>query len=278
MFQGLLKLFLTISEIQVRSVRDLKIWLEQVAHIFLPSFRRDHFQQFSPRDVFIGFHEDAPASVLIRLSKESDNAKIVEEAKAIFLECATPDAISRLSETMLDPDEKIRLSEIYYSLQKSCLAEAIQYYSDNNSLIQVTTFSRLLTTEGKDDICLRLKKDFDDIQMITLQQINTEEQFSNKVHFFLESCLNSGIQKILIVQGLVNPDTNQSLIECARYAILNQVQLFADKIPSASFCIVLVLQVPRICGGFFSGFPGTRWKALHIDELCGDPNSMNVAG
>jgi hypothetical protein len=48
------------------------------------------FAQFSPFDVFVGYHEDAPASICL---KYQDNA--VEEAKTVFLQCATPDAISR---------------------------------------------------------------------------------------------------------------------------------------------------------------------------------------
>jgi hypothetical protein len=46
--------------------------------------------QFSPCDVFVGYHEDAPASICLVYQ---DNA--LEKAKTIFLRCATPDAISR---------------------------------------------------------------------------------------------------------------------------------------------------------------------------------------
>jgi hypothetical protein len=49
------------------------------------------FSQFSPCDVFVGYHEDAPASICLVYQ---DNA--LEKAKTIFLRCATPDAISRL--------------------------------------------------------------------------------------------------------------------------------------------------------------------------------------
>jgi hypothetical protein len=50
------------------------------------------FSQFSPCDVFVGYHEDAPASICLVYQ---DNA--LEKAKTIFLRCATPDAISRFS-------------------------------------------------------------------------------------------------------------------------------------------------------------------------------------
>ena len=190
------------------------------------------------------------------------------------MECATPDAISRLSETRLDPEEKFKLSEVFYSLQKDSLADAIGSYSGQSSLIQVTTFSRLLTDGTRKEICRRLNRAQSDIEIITLQQINTEEQFTERIRIFLEMSQHSRTHKVLIVQGQVNPETPHSLVECTRYSILNQVQQHKG---AKRFCIMLVLQVPRICGGFFSGFPGMQWKALHIDELCGDPNNMTVA-
>jgi hypothetical protein len=247
------------------------------SEVDLPPYKRNqHFQQFSPGDVFIGYHNDAPASIVLRLNKDDDESSaqnIFEKAKLIFLETATPDAISRISETKLCLEEKKQLSEGFYNLSKNSLAEVIENYSQDNRLLQVTTFSRLLTEGGKKEICQRLNKDYKDIQLLSLQQINTEEQFSKRVANFLDDCQSSAQKKVLIIQTQVNPNTANSLVECTRYSILNQVQLKK----SSSFSIILVLQVPRIMGGFFSGFPGIQWKAVHIDELCGDPNNIQLA-
>ena len=124
---------------------------------------------------------------------------------------------------------------------------------------------RCLTDDGKIDICKNLNLDENDVQILPLQQINTEEQFSKSV------CKMRRTQRrFLIVQAQVNPEMPNSLIECTRYLILNQGEQHKETM-SSLFCIILLLQVPRILGGFFSGFPGYQWKALHIDELCGDP-------
>ena len=90
-------------------MKELKTWLETVSQVDVPSFRKSHFKQFTPSDVFIGYHDDAPASIVLRLGKESEASKekIIEQAKIIFLECATPDAISRLSETRLHQGSKL---------------------------------------------------------------------------------------------------------------------------------------------------------------------------
>ena len=61
---------------------ELKKWLDSVAKVDLPAFRRTHFQQFTPSDVFIGYHDDAPASIVLRLGKEGKVDNIVE--KVIF--------------------------------------------------------------------------------------------------------------------------------------------------------------------------------------------------
>ena len=263
------------SDNQKKAVEELKTWLEKVSKVDLPLYRTAQFEQFTPSDVFIGYHNDAPASVVLRLGTECES--VIDNAKAIFLECATPDAISRLSETSLSLEEQKKVSELFYGLRKNSLFEAIQNYSIKYPFIQVTTFSRLLTEGGKKNICQNLNRNPDDIQMLDLQQINTQDQFSKRINRFLEMCEKSKRQKILIIQAQVKPGTLHNLVECTRYSILNQFQQHGNI--SHRFCIILVLQVPRVRGGFFlfTGFPGTQWKALHIDELCGDHNTAVMA-
>ncbi len=86
---------------QLEAVKKIKNWLDAVSNVILPPFRRQHFQQFSPSDVFIGYHEDAPASIFLRNCNIANDDDIVERAKQVFLQCATPDAISRCFELKL---------------------------------------------------------------------------------------------------------------------------------------------------------------------------------
>ena len=194
-----------------------------------------------------------------------------------------------MSETSLSEVEKRRISETFYGLQKESLADVIRSHgSGSNRLLQITTFSRLLTEGGRQKIWQELGQLSEDVQIITLQQITTEEQFAKRVNHFLRGhAADAGSlehPRVLIVQGQITPDTPHSLVESVRYAILNQIQqqqLTWDNnkhAPLPPFCIALVLQVPRCHGGLFSGFPGVQWRALHVDELCGDPNQLNVAG
>ncbi len=185
----------------------------------------------------------------------------------------------RLSETSLDEEEKRNISEIFYGLHKENLASVIRYYALEHNLLQITTFSRLLTEGGRLRLCQDLGMAPVDLQMITLQQINTEEQLAKRVGHFFDACAekNTAGQRVLIVQGQVTPETPASLVECVRYSILNQMQQQQQHMTS-QLCVALVLQVPRYHGGFFAGFPGTRWTAFHIDELCGDQHGLNIEG
>ena len=84
---------LFLAERQLQAVSDIKMWLEDVSKVILPQYRRQHFKQYSPSDVFIGYHDDAPASVCLRYFHEGDGFLV--QAKRTFLQCATPDAVSR---------------------------------------------------------------------------------------------------------------------------------------------------------------------------------------
>jgi hypothetical protein len=86
--------FFYSTDKQLQSVAELKGWLGRVSQVDRPTFMgvRQHFQQFTPGDVFIGYNDDAPASIVLRLGKQvgADAETIVDRAKSIFLECATP--------------------------------------------------------------------------------------------------------------------------------------------------------------------------------------------
>jgi hypothetical protein len=108
---------------------------------------------------------------------------------------------------------------------------------------------------------------------MNLQQVSTEEQFSKRIKQFLELCDRQQEHQVLIIQGQVSPQTPDGLIECIHYAILNISQCFLEQ----RFCILLVLQVRQINGGFFSGFPNSKWRALHIDELAGGQVGLTMS-
>ena len=266
-----------LSPAQNDLVQKLKQWIDSFSQVKFQQHERK--QQFVAQDVFIGFHSDALASLVLRVSKylESDN-DVIEAAKKLLLNVAAPDAIARLSETNLDGKETEEICGLYYKSHFATLADSIRACAFENKqtsdieipMLFITTQSRLLTKEGKDSLenSLRIP-----VKILPLQQMNTEKQFQDKVKEFLTT---KGPKVLLVQAQLLNQDEG-SLIDCARFVIQNQISGNISNSDNQNCCIAIVLQTPRIRGGgTFVGLPGHPWQAFHVDELRGDPNKLVI--
>lgn len=82
--------------------------------------------QYCPADVFIGYHSDTCASVILQVMERPKEAMelsdpqrlLLEEAKLILLNCATPDAVVRLDSSALSSVESEHLARVYFEEQK----------------------------------------------------------------------------------------------------------------------------------------------------------------
>ncbi len=114
-------------------VEKLEQWVQSFIsargkHSIAPQARR-----YLPADAFIGYHSDTCASVVVQVTEQlkgqeiSDPRKVIlDEAKLILLDCATPDAVVRLDCTSLSNVESDHLSRVYFEDQKhSSLADFI---------------------------------------------------------------------------------------------------------------------------------------------------------
>ncbi|RWS18650.1 E3 ubiquitin-protein ligase RNF213-like protein, partial [Leptotrombidium deliense] len=96
-----------LQEWQKSIVQELTQWAEEFADVKAPQFLARH--KYSPVDVFIGYHSDACASVVLQAVERQGPGdltgelyhRVSEEAKLILLDCATPDAVVRLTTSTL---------------------------------------------------------------------------------------------------------------------------------------------------------------------------------
>ena len=139
-------------------------------------------------------------------------------------------------------------------------------------LVKVTTHSRLLTTSSLSDLGRRIGASPDSITLLTLQQFKTEEEFRKKAGAFFEGVKspNQLSRKILIAQIEAGTSTAGNLVECAKYYLQEMVNT-TDR--NSQFDVFLVVQVPRIAGGCYAGYPGEPWTSVHIDELRSPENT-----
>lgn len=109
---------------QKNIVEELKSWVERFVDVKSEQFVARH--KYSPSEVFIGYHPDACASVVLQVTESLGHSisadelyqKVSEEAKLILLGCATPDAVVRLDATSLGQFAAQSLSREYYHRQQ----------------------------------------------------------------------------------------------------------------------------------------------------------------
>lgn len=119
---------------QKRIVDELKEWVKLFVSLSSPHTTVGQMHKYQPPDVFIGYHSDTCASVILQVMEklngsleDSDPERaILDEAKAMLLRCATPDSVVRLDCTRLPKVESEHLGRVYFEeLNNSCLADYV---------------------------------------------------------------------------------------------------------------------------------------------------------
>ncbi|KAG2461062.1 R213A ligase, partial [Polypterus senegalus] len=216
---------------QKRIVQELESWVNVFVHVDNQQVNILEKQAYSPSDVFIGYHSDTCASVVLQLAQRLKGnlegfeltKQVLEEAKSILLNCATPDSVVRLSCTALPNVEAEHWLREYFEVQKhSCLADflisqAKQADSCQTVFSEVTTFSRLLTACDVETLGREIGANYK-IELLSLQQFDTEHSFLRKIRYVKRCFLCDGyLNKILIIQSdFENSTQSANLIASAK--------------------------------------------------------------
>uniref|UniRef100_A0AAY5KR03 RING-type E3 ubiquitin transferase n=1 Tax=Esox lucius TaxID=8010 RepID=A0AAY5KR03_ESOLU len=261
---------------------DQKVTVKQLQHwvgefVFLKSPKSKTNYHLAP-DVFIGYHSDTCSSVVLQVTEilkpESDKSdtqrRILDEAKLILLNCATPDSVIRLDETKLSADETEMLTQIYFEQQNHhSLADFIAFHTKQEeqchaNFTEVTTFSRLLTAADIEK--LQNITELCNIKLLSLQQFDTEHSFLKEIRQFLDS---TNADKVLIIQTDYDEDSqSMNILASAKYSSINEINKTKANVDNGRVFVYFVTKLPRIEGGTsYVGFHGGPWKSVHIDDL-----------
>ncbi|XP_043925567.1 E3 ubiquitin-protein ligase RNF213 [Protopterus annectens] len=254
-------------------VQQLEAWVKQFCSVNSAPVP----QNYSPSDVFIGYHSDACASVILqvterlRQSSESSDTpmRILEEAQFVLLNSATPDSVVRLGDNQLDIFTGDELFKEYFVKQKhSSLVDFIHHHThmsqpQHSAFTEVTTFSRLMT--GLDIESLEEVNDIiPNVLVLSLQQFDTEYSFLKSIRNFLENdCGN----KVLIIQSdFEDGYQSTNLIASAKYSAINEINKALRE--EVTIFVYFITKLPRVEGGTsYVGFHGGLWQSVHIDDL-----------
>ncbi|CAJ1060881.1 E3 ubiquitin-protein ligase rnf213-alpha-like isoform X2 [Xyrichtys novacula] len=258
-----------LSDEQKSIVRKLQGWVDD----FVFTSGQHNTKQYVPSDVFVGYHSDTCSSVVLQVTgsdrTETDAQTILDRAKGILLNCATPDSIIRLEKSRLPVEEREHLIKEYAKENMhSSLGDYIIYHKKQLEechffSTEVTTFSRLLTAADTHSLQKKLK--LDNIHLLSLQQFDTEYSFLKKIR----ECLGSTTaDKVLIIQRDFEEDARKrNVFSSAKYAFINEVNKWAST-DNAKPLVYFITKLPRIEGGTsYIGFQGGPWRSVHIDDL-----------
>ncbi|XP_035692571.1 E3 ubiquitin-protein ligase rnf213-alpha-like [Branchiostoma floridae] len=132
--------------------------------------------------------------------------------------------------------------------------------NDDNWEEKVTTHGRLLSRHDLPHLAETLGLREAVVQLLSLQQFDTEQQFSRRIRHFLEQTLAE--EGLLVVQ-CDSGDINSNLIACASYT----VQTERAQTGNLKSSVVFVIQLPRNTRKGFSGLGGGQWLCYHIDDV-----------
>uniref|UniRef100_A0A8C8YXI2 E3 ubiquitin-protein ligase RNF213 n=1 Tax=Prolemur simus TaxID=1328070 RepID=A0A8C8YXI2_PROSS len=262
---------------QKNIVAELETWVAKFIHVKADPFLARH--KYSPSDVFIGYHSDTCASVVLQVTErqgpgdptEELYQKVSTEARRILLDCATPDAVVRLSNSLLGLFAAQSLSQEYYHTQQhSSFADFLQAHLRATHLArhaiftEITTFSRLLTSHDCEALASELAGRAEKPTVLWLQQFDTEHSFLREVR----NCLTCAARcKILIIQTDFEDGVHSAqLIASAKYSAVNEI----NKIQGNEGCVFVyfIAKLSRMGSGTsYVGFHGGLWRSVHIDDL-----------
>lgn len=146
---------------QKRMVEELEKWVQLFVTLSSQHAAAAKTYKYKPPDVFIGYHSDTCASVVLQvIENQKDSLEIsdserrmLDEAKLILLKCATPDSVVRLDSTALPKVESEYLARMYFEEQSnSCLADYILAHTRQEAhscsfFTEVTKFDNFIYTQ-----------------------------------------------------------------------------------------------------------------------------------
>uniref|UniRef100_A0A480YR07 E3 ubiquitin-protein ligase RNF213 n=1 Tax=Sus scrofa TaxID=9823 RepID=A0A480YR07_PIG len=258
-------------------VEDLKGWVEGFIHVKAEQLRAR--PRYSPADVFIGYHSDTCASVVLQAVKrrgpraltEELYQEVLDQAKLALLDCATPDAVVRLNASSLGGFTAKCLSQEYYHRQQhDSFADFLQAQLRPKGqgrravFTEVTTFSRLLTSHDCELLESELKDRALKLTVLSLQQFDTEYAFLKDVRNCLTHPADS---KILIIQTDFEDGVHSAqLIASAKYSAINEINKMQGN--KDSIFVYFITKLSRMASGTsYVGFHGGLWQSVHIDDL-----------
>ncbi|KAL6095331.1 uncharacterized protein ACO6RY_16557 [Pungitius sinensis] len=210
---------------------------------------------------------------------ENEEEEILDIAKCLLLNCATPDAVMRLKYSDLANQEKEKLQRMYFQQQhhhslRNFLEDCLIQHQGSTTFLEVTTFSGLLTRSDVRVVAPALGLQSERTLLLSLHQFDTEVSFCNKIRGFLQDASPS-LHILFIQMDLEESHCRDELIASAKYCTMNYLM----SLEGPTCWVIFIVKVSRIPSkSQYIGFQGGVWHSVHIDDLRdSDDMSLNLS-
>ncbi|XP_075760215.1 E3 ubiquitin-protein ligase RNF213 isoform X4 [Pelodiscus sinensis] len=259
-------------------VEELKKWVDDFIAVDTEKYLRGR-QEYRPSDVFIGYHSDTCASVVLQVTEKLKQQyhldelmpEVQQEAQLVLLNCATPDSVVRLGSSRLSCAADHLANKYFKEQQHTSLGDFLHAHIHAESrhrtiFTEITTFSRLLTATDSEHLKAEVQGKVQNlsIRSWSLQQFDTEHSFLKEIRNFLDS---TDGHKILIIQmDFEEGSQSAQLVASAKYSAVNEINKV--ELGDISVFVYFITKLSRIEGGTsYVGFHGGLWQSVHLDDL-----------
>ncbi|XP_073346346.1 E3 ubiquitin-protein ligase rnf213-beta [Pagrus major] len=211
---------------------------------------------------------------------ENEEDEVLDLAKCLLLNCATPDGVVRLKYSDLAKQEREKLQKMYFQQQhhhslRDFMEDCLTKHQGSSKFLEITTFSSLLTRSDVKVVAHALGLHTDRILLLSLHQFDTEVSFCNKIRGFHQDAGHS-LHILLIQMDLEESQCSDELIASAKYCTMNYLMSLEDQ----TCWVIFIVKVSRIQSqSQYIGFQGGVWHSVHIDDLRDSEDmSLNLLG
>ncbi|ELU10973.1 hypothetical protein CAPTEDRAFT_198285, partial [Capitella teleta] len=230
-------------------------------------------------EIFIGFHEDTIASIILQVCQDIENCDqhareelLMRKCKESLLLTATPDSILRLCELNGDHQESNMLSKVYFEDQPHSSLRAFladqQHEASKPVFARITTYGHLPSGSDRSELAECLEFPLEDLHFMHLTKFDHEQQFSHEVTEYMKHKPQTDKGCILLLL-CKSGQQNAKLIACAQHIIFN------ERVNSCPFHnVYVIVQLSRTSQLPFVGFSGSQWVNFHLDDLIEPTNEI----
>ncbi|XP_052083737.1 E3 ubiquitin-protein ligase rnf213-alpha-like [Mytilus californianus] len=219
-------------------------------------------------DAFIGYHADTCSAVIHHICEKNKfkeqeiyprKEQILNEAKSTLLWCAAPAFILQNGQ---GGEMEMYAKKQQHENLAEYLCTKLKEEPYDSICAQITTNSRIFAASEVEELCESLSLRRENVTVLTLQQFHTEQQFSRKIKLCADR--PTSLDSLLLVQ-CESGEQNTELIACASYSIQRELKLLSDD--RTKIHVVILVQLPGIARGLFTGHQCGLWQSVHIDDI-----------